>query len=159
MKRLSRLSIFVLALNLSMSCFILPSAAQEFFEPVVEQDILQSESITNYKTSVKNPNEDHEAMMSEYVSSLVDLINNTVNFDELYQSIQTLSENITISDVQVSKPSLDFSENNRVADGDALLEGMVVKIFYDNGESWIEHTKTTPLKTTSICMRPLSVIR
>lgn len=74
MKRLSRLSIFVLALNLSMSCFILPSAAQEFFEPVVEQDILQSESITNYKTSVKNPNEDHEAMMSEYVSSLVDLI-------------------------------------------------------------------------------------
>ena len=141
----------VLSLAFSISCLTLFSAAQQFQETSVNDEIV--EDGINYKMSTENSAEDHENRMSEYVSSFVELVNKTEQIDKIIQDVQTLSEDIKISDVQIFKSISDFEEGNRISDGYAF-EGTVVKIFYDDGKSWIEHTKVTPLNDLSLSEDP-----
>lgn len=64
------------------------------------------------------------------------MIDETENISGLIESIEALGDDMEISDVQVYDSVSNLAKGNRVYDGYAS-EGIAVKIFYDNGKSWI----------------------
>ena len=136
MRKICKTLMMVLVLSLSISCLTSFSFAYQSQETGIDV------GTTEPKMSAKDISGDYESSLSEYVPLFVGLVNKTEKIDELIQSAYTLSDDIEISDVKVYESASSLIEGNRVYDG-YLSEGMVVKIFYDYGKSWIEHTKVT----------------
>lgn len=115
----------------------LQSFAYNYSETGIEQGKIEGKL---YSENISKDFDDEK--FSGYVSSLVELIDETENISGLIESIEALGDDMEISDVQVYDSVSNLAKGNRVYDGYAS-EGIVVKVFYDNGKSWIEHKKMT----------------
>ena len=85
----------------------------------------------------------------ELVSELETITKNSISIEELTAKIKDISmddlytkENgsqIEISDVQIFKNISECEQGKQITDGD-LEDQMIVRVFYDNGESWVQYT-------------------
>lgn len=137
MKKAFKTIITALASALSICCLSLQSFAYDYSETGIEQGKIEGKL---YSENISKDFDDEK--FSGYVSSLVELIDETENISGLIESIEALGDDMEISDVQVYDSVSNLAKGNRVYDGYAS-EGIVVKVFYDNGKSWIEHKKMT----------------
>lgn len=135
MKKTFKKTIMALALTLSICCLSSLSFAYDFSEVDIEQE----ETVKKLYSENISENFDDEKF-NRYVSSFAELVDEAENVSDLIKSIEVLSDDIKISDVQVYDSVSSLTKENRVYNGCAS-EGMVVKVFYDNDKSWIEHTK------------------
>jgi hypothetical protein len=120
MKKAFKTIITALASALSICCLSLQSFAYDYSETGIEQGKIEEKL---YSENISKDFDDEK--FSGYVSSLVELIDETENISGLIESIEALGDDMEISDVQVYDSVSNLAKGNRVYDGYAS-EGMVV---------------------------------
>lgn len=91
-----------------------------------------------YSQDNSKPNNAASDEVVDFLANVEQLVNSSEQIEELKQLLLKIEG---VSDVQVYN-SDDDSQNteSQITEGKAE-KGMVVKVFYDNGESWVQYTK------------------
>ena len=99
-----------------------------------------SATVKDSENNSIKPNSDNGASDEEvaFLANSEQLVNSVEQIEELKRLLMEIEG---VTDVQVYN-SADDSQNieHQITEGKAA-KGTIVKVFYDNGESWVEYTK------------------
>ena len=99
---------------------------------------LEVKDATAYSQDNSKPNNAASDEVVDFLANIEQLVNSSEQIEELKQLLLKIEG---VADVQVYN-SDDDSKNTEIQITEGKVEkGMVVKVFYDNGESWVQYTK------------------
>jgi len=162
MKKSFKFYSLILVFAILISCFPITTNARTLNDVVIDLEIPtdpdEATDVEEVVTDTEILTEEVEIArctsgMSETLSTLMELEREAECTEELIQTLQKYSKNkrtsnIQIDEVQIFRNISDLEEDVQVP-AIEIKDGMIAKVFYDDGESWIEYFINPPLDDNS----------
>ncbi len=139
----------VLSIALFITCLTSTANAQESYETELNKSISTETADSTENESITSEQADHYDDIFEWLSELETLSDYVDSVESLVESIKSTSissisdyvddTEIKISDVKIFRNSSDCREGIQITEGE-LEDQMIVKVFYDDGKSWVQYT-------------------
>ncbi len=99
---------------------------------------LEVKDATAYSQDNSKPNNAASDEVVDFLANIEQLVNSSEQIEELKQLLLKIEG---VADVQVYNSDDDSKNTEIQITGGKVEKGIVVKVFYDNGESWVQYTK------------------